>query len=67
MKKHSITLENKCHATLSTIYASKFQVGAVQDEADSDYMSLQDPADRPAKLTDQQNPTIIENGLINLS
>ena len=62
VKKHSITLENQCHAALSTIYANKLKVGVVQDEADSDYMSLQDPADRPAKLTDQQKQTIIENG-----
>ena len=63
MKKHSITLENQCQATLSTIYANKAKVGIVEDQnADSDSMSLQDPADQPAMLTDQEKQPIIENG-----
>ena len=63
VKKHSTTLENKCQATLSAIYANKAKVGVVEDQnADSDSMSLQDPVDRPATLTDQEKQTIIENG-----
>ena len=58
VKKHSITKENKCHATLFTIYANKLKVCVVQDEVESDYMSLRDPADRPAELTDHQKQTI---------
>ena len=63
VKIHSTTLENKCQATLSTIYVNKSKVGVVQDQDNDDYISLQDPADRPATLTDQQKQTIIENGL----
>ena len=62
LKIHSTTLENKCQATLSTIYVNKSKVRVVQDQDNDDYISLQDPADRPATLTDQQKQTIIENG-----
>ena len=62
VKIHSTTLENKCQAMLPAISANKSKVGVVQDQGDDDCISLQDPADRPASLTDQQKQTIIENG-----
>ena len=34
----------------------------MEDQNADDSMSLQDPADRPATLTDQEKQTIIENG-----
>ena len=46
----------------SHAYVNKSKVGVVQDQDNDDYISLQDPADRPATLTDQQKQTIIENG-----
>jgi hypothetical protein len=53
-------MENNCATTLHEIRESNLEIGMAQVDADS--TSLQDPADRPRTLSDQQKQKIIENG-----
>jgi hypothetical protein len=60
VREHSTNMEKNCATTLHEIRESNLEIGMAQ--VDADFTSLQDPADRPRTLSDQQKQKIIENG-----
>ena len=60
IKENVRRIEGKCKTAFSKVYEDRSKVGALED--DNDLLNLQDPADRPSILTDQQKQTVIRNG-----
>lgn len=60
VKENVKRIERKCKTALHKVCENRSKVGVLED--DNDLLNLQDPADRPSTLNDQQKQTVIKNG-----